>query len=415
MIEEVKPTLLDAVSAAVAEVTTPENNNGAAPITDESTVDSGADAAADLGDGAAGDSVDAGGAEGDGVAGDAGADGAGDADDAAGEADEVDESDPEAVKAAEAAGRTRDPVTGKFTKAEKKEPTAEETAAAAKKAADEAEAAKKAGKKEPDAINDPIPKDAPKKTQERIRTLITQTKAADEKARAATDDKNFLMNKIVQSTATPQQYNDVLEVVRLVNSTDPADQRKAIEYVQAQLVEMARRAGVVLPGVDVLAQHADLKQKVELGQMSRHDAEEMAAMRNANAHTTQTREQQAAADREKAAFDTAKTSARAALDNLEITLQAADKNYAAKKAILTKTLQPVFAQLHPSKWAAAFQQAYAALPAAAFAPRPAPRAVPVVNSGNTPLRAGSRAGGVVKGASSMLDAVNAGIAAAAGR
>lgn len=413
MTDEAKPSLLDTVSAAIAEVTPAENNNGDSTIVDKSAADTSADAAADIGGGDVGDSVDAGGAESGDLADDAGADSVGDETEAAEETDEVDENDPAAVKAAEDAGRTRDPKTGKFTKAEKKEPTAEEKAAtdaaaiAAKKAADEV-----AGKKPPDAINDPIPKDLNKKTQERIRSLIDTAKKADERVAKATEDTNFLMNKIVASTATPEQYTEALEAVRLVNSTDPADARKLVDYLQATLAEVARRSGIVVAGIDVLAQHADLKQKVELGQISRKDAEELAAARNANAHTNQTREQQAATKRAETEFNTAKTAGRAALDNLEATLKAADKNYEAKKAILTKTLQPVFAQLHPSKWAAAFQQAYNALPASAVAPRPAPRVIPTVGGGNQPLRAGSRAGGVAKAPGSMLEAITAGIAQA---
>lgn len=53
------------------------------------------------------------------------------------------------------------------------------------------------------------------------------------------------------------------------------------------------------------------------------------------------------------------TEARNALSALEVRLRAADATYEAKKALLVPILQPVFAQMPPSKWAAAFEQAYA--------------------------------------------------------
>src|ERR1700688_4307679 len=415
MADENTPSLLDTVSAAIAEATPStqtENNNGDSTTADESAADTGADTETTAGADGAGDSVDAGDRESGDLAGGDGTTTAGAEADGEGE---VDETDPEAVKAAEAAGRTRDPVTGKFTKAEKKEPSAEEKAAAEAKKTADAEAAKLAGKKAPDAINDPIPKDLKQVTAERIRTLIDVAKKADEKVVAATEERNFLLNRIMQSTASPEQYNEALEAVRLVNSTDPADARKLVEYLRATLTEVSRRAGIVIPGVDVLSQHADLKQKVELGQISRKDAEEMAAMRNANAHTTQTREAAAAKEREQQAFNGHKAAAISSLNTLETQLRGVDKNFDAKKAVLVPSLKPIFAQLHPSRWSAAFKQAYDALPAAAYTPRPAPVRTTAASGSTQPLRVRQQAGGQAKQPSSLLEAVSAGIAQAGGR
>lgn len=400
MTDEATPTLAETINSAIAEVTpsaNTENNNGDSTTTDESTVDSGTDAVATGGDGAAGDSVDAGTAEGGDLADDTRTDGADAEDDKAGDTDEVDENDPEAVKAAEAAGRTRDPKTGKFTKTAKKPETDEAKAAAAKTAAD-------AKKKPADALNDPIPKDVKKQTAERIQTLIKVAKDSEAKVTEVTGERNLLLDRIMSSGTSPEQYQGTLEILRQMNSNDPVEQRKALDALQATATELAQRLGVVLPGVDVLAKHADLKQQVELGQISRHVAEELAAARNREAHATTAREQTQAQQREQTALNTAKTAARGELDALETTLRTADPNYEAKKAILTKTLQASFAELHPSKWAKAFQAAYNALPASAVAPRPAPRAVAPTNQ---PLRARQVSGGKAPEPKSMLEAINA--------
>src|ERR1700688_1512044 len=112
------------VSPAFAEATPStqtENNNGDSTTADESAADTGADTETTAGADGAGDSVDAGDSESGDLAGGDGTTTAGAEADGEGE---VDETDPEAVKAAEAPGRRRDAAAGKFTKAEKKEPSA---------------------------------------------------------------------------------------------------------------------------------------------------------------------------------------------------------------------------------------------------------------------------------------------------
>ena len=55
------------------------------------------------------------------------------------------------------------------------------------------------------------------------------------------------------------------------------------------------------------------------------------------------------------------TEARNALSAIEIRLKATDPTYEAKKALLVPILKPVFGQMPPSKWATAFEQAYASV------------------------------------------------------
>jgi len=53
------------------------------------------------------------------------------------------------------------------------------------------------------------------------------------------------------------------------------------------------------------------------------------------------------------------TEARNALNTIEVRLRATDPSYEAKKALLMPILKPIFAQMPPSKWAPAFEEAYA--------------------------------------------------------
>lgn len=64
--------------------------------------------------------------------------------------------------------------------------------------------------------------------------------------------------------------------------------------------------------------------------------------------------------------------ARNALSAIEVRLRAEDPTYEAKKALLVPILKPVFEQMPPSKWAVAFERAYAnvQLPAENTIPKP---------------------------------------------
>lgn len=109
-------------------------------------------------------------------------------------------------------------------------------------------------------------------------------------------------------------------------------------------------------------------------------------------------------------------SARAGLTALEQQLMR-DPAYPTKKAILVKTLKPVFATIPPREWVATFRRAYneLAVPAAPSVPTPTPTPrAPATGGGggNTPLRAQQPAGGARPEPKNLLDAVSAGITAA---
>jgi hypothetical protein len=152
-----------------------------------------------------------------------------------------------------------------------------------------------------------------------------------------------------------------------------------------------------------------LLDEVSLGRLSPERAQEIAASRArinyetrvGEVQTQQTNQQQEAARQ--------RTAGVCALNALEAQLKAAEPEvYAAKRAVLVKTLKPILAQVHPSRWAQAFKHAYDNMPAPApvvVTPKP-----PVPQ--NTPLRASNPAGSARPEPKSPLDALNAGLAEA---
>jgi hypothetical protein len=264
-------------------------------------------------------------------------------------------------------------------------------------------------KKVKDPINDPLPPTLKEATKERITSLITLAKEKDAAIERITSQHQEIMTIIQESTATPQQYGDALDYIRLVNSPNIADREKALDIMMTEVNVLARALGKPVAGVNMLEGHDDLIQKVKDGALSQQDAQEIAASRESRRISTNVQTQNQNVQQQAAAQQVVLDKGRADLNALEAKLRT-DPNYAAKRQILIKTLQPVFNQIHPSQWAATFKAAYDELPATA-----APKAKAAGIPANQPLRAKTASGGAQAAASSVLDAVNFGIAQAGGR
>jgi hypothetical protein len=172
--------------------------------------------------------------------GDAGTD-EGTDDDVSGDTETASESDAEAD-----ASRPRN-ADGTFKSAEQiAAESAKPAAKAMEKPGEKPAADANAGKKQPDAINDPIPKDLKQATQERIRTLIDTTKQATERATVVERDFNQIVEGIKSTGTSPEQYGEMLSFMGLFNSGDPGQQKQALEVA----FDFVQRLSTML-GVDV--------------------------------------------------------------------------------------------------------------------------------------------------------------------
>lgn len=359
-------TALDAVNAALGgEHETP-------PADDQ--VEAGAEGADESGDSA----VEAGGDE-----------DAASADDKAGEGDGGGEGKADDDKGA--AGDERNP-DGTFKKREAKPEDG--------KGGEPAKA-----KKEPDHVNDPIPKDLKPETQDRIRTLVKTNKEVAAERDQAKQDFDYLINGVQATGATPEQYGETLSWLALFNSNDPKQQEKALELVENVADRLATLLGKERAVGDPLKGHPDLNEAVQKGQVTKQYATEIARGRNSQTFRGTLTEQARATQNAQAQQQQELSTARTDLNTLETTLAATDPQYEAKKAMLVPILKPIFARTPPSQWKAAFEQAYQQVRIAA----------PARNSGvpaNQPLRGNksSPSGGSSRAPSSMLEAVSGALA-----
>lgn len=265
------------------------------------------------------------------------------------------------------------------------------------------------------ALNAPIPNALKRETKERIQTLAGKVKELMPALEERNRDIEAIMNPILETGATPVQYKQSLDYLRLVNSQSRADKEKALEIMQGEIRALASMLGKPVPGVNFLEGHDDLIQEVGTGRLTHERAMEIAAARAAQGYQKKTEERVNLERQSGEAQARAVQDGRAALNQLEQSLKA-DPHYAAKKAILIGQLKPTFARIHPSQWAAAFHEAYVALPAPA--PRPASPntgntgAAPKGGGGNTPLRASNPAGAAVAAPKSLEEAIDFGIRSA---
>ena len=306
-------------------------------------------------------------------------------------------------EAGEAKGGAEETKGGEPDASGAEKPAAPEKGAEKDKAVAGAE--EKSGAAKPDPVNDPIPEEVQGRTRERMQQLIARVKEASAEREKIQRERDDLVGMVAETRATPEQFNQTLEYLRAVNSGDPKQIEAAIGVLQTELAALSRMIGKPVPGVDVLANHADLRQAVDAGDLSEAHARELAAARDARAFASRRYEAMSAEQQQAAAIELG----RQGLNDLEKQLQA-DPEYARKRAILIPALQPVLAQLPPARWVETFKAAYdrlklgpVAAPAAAAAP-----AAPTT-AAHQPLRARTPAGQAAKAPASLLEAINAGI------
>lgn len=200
-------------------------------------------------------------------------------------------------------------------------------------------------------------------SQARFRELANEAKEG-RVYRERYEQQEQVFQHLERSGVTGDHLGMLSNYVSGITSGNPVQMRQAFELLKSEVVAAAELLGEEVPGlVDPLAAHADLAERVRENQLERADALEIARSRKTSQLVTQHQTTTAEATR----AQTALVEGRNALNALEVELKAKDPQYQAKREILVSTLQPVFAQLPPARWAEAFATAYAnlRLPAAA--------------------------------------------------
>lgn len=281
---------------------------------------------------------------------------------------------------------------------------------------------KPADKGEPDHVNDPIPKELSERTRERITSLASMVKEKD----ATIENQGNLINAVISTGASPDQFAGIITYLRNLNSTNPADLELCLKDMDNMRQNIAMRLGKPVAGVDFVAEHPDLVQKVHYGQLSKEDAQEIAVNRaRAKMQTeTATRAREAAAA--KTASEAEVATGQKELNELGDILSASDPAYKVKYDAIMPALLAELRTTPPSQWRSKFLTAYKGYKAPARAAAPAVpadngmvrdpqtgRFVPVRHG--TPERPGAPGGGggnVKAAPKSLREAIEAGLSGA---
>lgn len=214
-----------------------------------------------------------------------------------------------------------------------------------------------------------------------------------------------LVRYVTDTGCNEQQFSSMLGYLNAINKGGPTEWAIAREALAKELSWLDEKLGKRGPGgKDLLEVHADLREAMEAGEITRERAEELASLRgfqHATQNHRQTLEEQTRQNQ--ALYQQGVES----LNRLEQSLRARDPNYDQKREIALEKFRARIGSLHPSEWATEFMLDYQGVQ---LAPPEPPKKAPV---GHVPLRSQGGGGGLGKVASTPLEALEMGLAAAA--
>lgn len=252
------------------------------------------------------------------------------------------------------AGQQRD-ANGRFTKPGEQAPAAAVADPNAKPDAAAADAAHKPSADDPDAL----PEGLSEKAQQRFQSLAKERNEWRDRA-------NQWQQTIASTGADPQQFGQMLEYERLVNSGKPDDLRSALAMAKDAVRELSTVLGEDTQAIDVFGPYPDIAQRVSDGDLDRKTAVELVRSRQQAAVLQQQQQAAAQSGAEQQAIAVATTQ----LDQLGQQLRAQDPDFQRKFEAIKGVIPIIAENQPPAQWAAAFLRAYQGLnlPPAVVAP-----------------------------------------------
>lgn len=242
-----------------------------------------------------------------------------------------------------------------------------------------------------------MPEGLSTKAQERFQHLVGRVKEREQALEAITKDVQEFRAVIQETGARPEDFNQALGYMRMVNS---GDLQGALRVLDEQRRMIALAIGQPLPGADPLSAFPDLRQRVDAYQMDEQAAIEIARSRQAQQRQTEAMAQQQQAARAQQSLASERQNAVAAIDQLGAQWAKSDPDYAAKEDIILKQLPHIAQNFPPSMWASQVRILYDTV---SSMPRQAPQ-----RSAPPPLRSSGQSAGA-RQPSNMLEAIQAGL------
>lgn len=112
--------------------------------------------------------------------------------------------------------------------------------------------------------------------KERLQKMLNERKEARTQLES-------MQNYIQASGLDADGFANLMGIARLVSSSNPAEQKQGLQALETVRAELYKQIGLEAPGIDLLADHKDLKQKVDDMELTREDALDILRGRNVQA------------------------------------------------------------------------------------------------------------------------------------
>lgn len=250
-------------------------------------------------------------------------------------------------------------------------------------------------------------------TKERFHTLSELAKTRTQERDKANEQVDTLFMALEDAGIKPEALPELLVVQKGINGRDMTLKRKAFEWAQGIVTTLAEALGEPKPGGDPLEGFDDLKREVQEGAITKARAAELATARRREKVDKQYREQEDQTRVQQIAVETAKKQ----LNDLGAELYRANKDeFTAKRTALTEAVSAIKANSPPEQWVARVRAAYKNIKVTVPPSRPGVGdGAPAGTGAGNSIRPKQPAGGSESAPNSHLDAIERGIAAAAGR
>lgn len=249
------------------------------------------------------------------------------------------------------------------------------TAEAAKADAQPVEQPADAGAEPDAAVEDEIKKlELKEAAAERFRELSKRPKDEDVAPLRERAERADQWEQTVAGTgATPEEFGAALGYLAALHADDPKSLQQAYDYISGEQAKLAKQLGKAAPGHDPLAEHTDLRDAVESGDMTEQYAHELAERRAAEARFNASRERQQATQTQQQAMERAV----ADVNTLNAELAQSDPQFKAKLERLAPTLNVIKDSVPPAQWAPAIRKLFAETVIEQPKPKPPVGAVPL--------------------------------------
>lgn len=245
---------------------------------------------------------------------------------------------------------------GRFTAKEQAEQAAAKVAAAAPAAAPGAPSAAAAAQAAPgDDDITKMPEGLGAKAQERFQKLANGIKEREAQLEEARSQLGYVQQTFQQHGVQREQFEAAVGVIGMLNR---GDYRSALKVLDEQRRQIALQIGEPLPGVDVLADFPDLREKVNGLLMSEADAAHVASLRRQQQQHQQAQQQQRQQIELQQASQQAFAQGQAAVDAWAKRTAATDLDYPAIEKILLPKIGALLEGVPPSQWARIMQTQY---------------------------------------------------------